>query len=33
MISHLPAVEERMPRKLRVETSRSGSDATVLHEA
>ncbi|MEO5727262.1 MAG: SbcC/MukB-like Walker B domain-containing protein, partial [Byssovorax sp.] len=33
MISHLAAVEERMPRKLRVVTSRSGSDATVLHEA
>jgi exonuclease SbcC len=33
MISHLAAVEERMPRKLRVETSRTGSDATVLHEA
>ena len=32
MISHLAAVEERMPRKLRVETSRTGSDATVLHE-
>ena len=33
MISHLAAVEERVPRKLRVVTSRSGSDATVLHEA
>ncbi len=32
MISHLAAIEERMPRKLRVLPSRTGTDATVLHE-
>jgi exonuclease SbcC len=32
MISHLPAIEERMPRKLRVESERPGGHTTVLHE-
>jgi DNA repair protein SbcC/Rad50 len=32
MISHLAAVEERMPRKLRVQPSHTGTDATVLLE-
>ncbi len=32
MISHVPAIEERMPRRLRVSTERRGGAATVTHE-
>jgi len=32
MISHLAAIEERMPRKLRVKPDRPGGHATVIHE-
>ena len=32
MISHVPAIEERMPRRLRVGTARKGGATTVTHE-
>jgi exonuclease SbcC len=32
MISHVPAIEERMPRRLRVATERRGGATTVAHE-
>jgi DNA repair protein SbcC/Rad50 len=32
MISHVPAIEERMPRRLRVSTERRGGATTVTHE-
>ena len=32
MISHVPAIEERMPRRLRVATERLGGATTVAHE-
>jgi exonuclease SbcC len=32
MISHVPAIEERMPRRLRVGTERQGGATTVTHE-
>lgn len=32
MISHVPSIEERMPRHLRVSTERRGGTATVTHE-
>ena len=32
MISHVPAIEERMPRRLRVSTARQGGPTTVVLE-
>jgi hypothetical protein len=32
MISHVPAIDERMPRRLRVASVRRGGATTVAHE-
>ena len=32
MISHVPAIEERMPRRLRVSPAKLGASAEVVHE-